>query len=1601
MSRDARLSDRIKQLSFDPSTGAFSLDSVATGFSPFSDFYEAGDVIFYAATDGTRYEVGSGEYTGSAVSRYPLRSNQISSGPYYVDAPSARESDAGVTGVWHPLYLTKSAASGLRGFDVAGGSVSPASGVHEHTFSGYPGVTFYMPNMEVAGHAQDNSVTKSGENYATSGSPVNFQGVTEVFVTYPGKYSVFSAGGISGFNEPKSKGVAFWGNEQTLDYDSNIVWDTGIDALGVSQPSPVHAIDVGGLTSYSQVRASGFIDGGSGVHFSGGQALPQSALKTASGGRQLEPFFRNEVDTQTKSDQVFSLSGLVDERILLQQQIKGAVFAGPASGCTATCSPDYPEFRYLELEDIPDLSNLYVVQNNATPYEFVPQGSIAFTTSSGTVEYSSGTLVFSKSNNRVSIGHETPAAALDVKGSILASGNIDASGDITANGSLRVGGNVVVSGNLDVQGGVTYIDSTQVMVVDKQLELGSMSGVAVYSDQVLDSGGLVLKSTTTTSGDKAFIFSEANGAWYSNQSILLDLGQKVKFNGGPDISGAYHAGSGLELHNGVAFNVGNLFQVSGNAELTSGVNVLGSIHQGDTLQVSGISGIHASFEKVSTGLDGDAGSGIVTIDPTHMYNALSGAIEQVDSVSNNWKIHVTSGTWHGYDYDDPTFPSGHVLETVGSALAVSGISGISLIYASGADDGPGFFISAAPISGYFESRIGGLGGGYGNWKINASGGNLEHGQVASGIVLDSITAGQAISFSGVEGLEVAYDATVNYMTFGAAPLSGLFTHVMGTEVLDSGATNMIINSGDRVLQIASGLSAVASGHAIDVSGYAEARIAGLGGGYGNWKVNASGGNLEHGEVASGILLDEITAGQAISFSGVEGVEVAYDATVNYMSFGAAPLSGYFDTLLGNEALVSGVTQLVINSGNSAIAVAAGSIVTYGSGLVRQNDVADLRHDGSGTLKHLIFSHGVRIGEGAGVGISGFDNLDAAGNGHPDSGIATAAVFIGSHAGSGSVNQFPTSGIFIGHEAGALSSGNQDSIFIGRSAGLSSDEFSTDASGQMHDNIGIGRNAARKLLNSDNSTFIGLNAGLDASGNQDAISIGKNSANELQSSQNSLFIGSNAGLQSTSINNSSFIGNSAGSAISRFDNSVMIGSNAGEGAVSSVGGSVSGTVSGVNNFIGKSAGSNSYACSDSTFIGESAGKTASGVEHSVAIGTQAFFGSISGLYNVGIGPHVGVDSSGFTSVVAIGQNAGLRSSGNTNCNFIGRSAGSQAGLLGEDGSGNMLNEDIDAFGNQAFAGASGCLRSQFIGRLAGTRAAQIEDSFIASFQAGYQADAVGDSVIIGNAAASNRSGIQDSVILGRQAGLGFAGRKHSDNHMDDSILIGAYAGYLSSGVDHVVAIGHQSLMNNGNNAGIADHKISDGIFIGRQAGYSSSAATQNRYPGDNNIIIANYSSHAADELRQWAGHGSDYIINIGHLMHGYSDGQTPARFLQVGDAPTSVSQLQESTLSVKPDSSATSALYLRRAAGQSADMFKTESSWNDQIVLTEQGVLQIPVATGLGSAGDYSTMRLTGSDTTVNNSPGSIVLFDDGSTELLLICGADGTWLKLPDELVPA
>ena len=80
-------------------------------------------------------------------------------------------------------------------------------------------------------------------------------------------------------------------------------------------------------------------------------------------------FEENETESTTGSDLVIDLSGVVNQYILLKQQDKGTVFAGPPSGCvdgSDPCSPNYPTFRTLTLEDIPDLSSLYSAFSDIT-----------------------------------------------------------------------------------------------------------------------------------------------------------------------------------------------------------------------------------------------------------------------------------------------------------------------------------------------------------------------------------------------------------------------------------------------------------------------------------------------------------------------------------------------------------------------------------------------------------------------------------------------------------------------------------------------------------------------------------------------------------------------------------------------------------------------------------------------------------------------------------------------------------------------------------------------------------------------------------------------------------------------------------------------------------------------------------------------------------------------------------------------------------------------------------------------------------------------------------------------------------------------------------
>ena len=138
MSNNFFLADRIKELSRVEGRGNISLDGAADGFSSFGDFYASGDTVFYAITDNIKYEVGSGVYvpdgaTGRSVTRHPIRSSDINSGPYFLYGSGAG-SHAGKEGYFYPMWLTRSAA--LSGVGINGASKGPYTNVHEHVFSG-------------------------------------------------------------------------------------------------------------------------------------------------------------------------------------------------------------------------------------------------------------------------------------------------------------------------------------------------------------------------------------------------------------------------------------------------------------------------------------------------------------------------------------------------------------------------------------------------------------------------------------------------------------------------------------------------------------------------------------------------------------------------------------------------------------------------------------------------------------------------------------------------------------------------------------------------------------------------------------------------------------------------------------------------------------------------------------------------------------------------------------------------------------------------------------------------------------------------------------------------------------------------------------------------------------------------------------------------------------------------------------------------------------------------------------------------------------------------------------------------------------------------
>ena len=566
-----QLADRVKELSYTEGTNNMVLEGAAAGFSSFGQLYANSGLVYYAITDGSRYEVGSGHYLDSSVE------------------PTISQDEL----IRYPIQSTN-----------------------------------------------DND-------------KVNWvAGTKEVYVTYPAVFSVYTASGVDPkYKEPDTSGIAFWQTNNILNYDSSGVWDSENKRFGISvdphYSGPISAIHVGGDKSYSLISASGLRTDASGIVFSG--------VHYAT--RQVEPFLKNQLDGAdygipaivTNSNSVLQLSGIVNEYILLRDQGAGTVFAGPLNNCGGSCPDDSPSFRALHITDIPDLSSIYTTTIGVPENPYAKSG-VAFWDSSGVLSWDNS-IVWDSANNRLGINVARPLYALDV----------DGNSNIT--GDAQFGGNLSIDGDLDVRGTTTYIDSTNVTIWDKQLELSSMSGNALWDqhDAYVDDGGMVVRSSgdgNVDTGDKKWTWRNSSNTWTaktSNDEFIGLSTSGIIFGNGTQISGAYQAGSGLDL-NGFTLDMGNMFVIKDyHVDSQRSVN----IHQANNLTVSGVSGINTYIYEGDT-------DHVLVIDPSGLSGVLRDSYTGL-SLAVSGYFNKASGNLHSMIYDSGVYNYGRAVAYTNAA----------------------------------------------------------------------------------------------------------------------------------------------------------------------------------------------------------------------------------------------------------------------------------------------------------------------------------------------------------------------------------------------------------------------------------------------------------------------------------------------------------------------------------------------------------------------------------------------------------------------------------------------------------------------------------------------------------------------------------------------------------------------------------------------------------------------------------------------------------------------------------------------------------------------------------------------------------------------
>jgi len=228
------------------------------------------------------------------------------------------------------------------------------------------------------------------------------------------------------------------------------------------------------------------------------------------------------------------------------------------------------------------------------------------------------TLLYLNALNSITVGANLIAntTALFIGNStvnaVLTANSFDIDGTVAV-GNTTITGDLTVSGNVFFNGGTTNVNSTNLVVEDKNIILGDTD---TPTDVTADGGGITLKGTT----DKTLTWVDSTDAWTASEDFNLVSGKQYEINGSQVINST-SLGTGITGSSLTSVGTLNGLSVSGTANATTSINVganvnlsTSTINVGNsTVNTTVTSSVVTTSNVVATNLSGN-GASVTSVD---------------------------------------------------------------------------------------------------------------------------------------------------------------------------------------------------------------------------------------------------------------------------------------------------------------------------------------------------------------------------------------------------------------------------------------------------------------------------------------------------------------------------------------------------------------------------------------------------------------------------------------------------------------------------------------------------------------------------------------------------------------------------------------------------------------------------------------------------------------------------------------------------------------------------------------------------------------------------------------------------------------------------